>query len=280
MGFFSRKKRKIEPVTVLPTEIAQPIQIKRLLSYRVSNLQGLGSRQAQEDSFAFANSADVTKIREKGLLAVVADGMGGMKDGKLASETAIQSIRSDFDNFECNKDLPGQLCDTLYNASEKVYSSLEGEGGSTAIVCLFYDEKLYYASVGDSYLILKRNGQIYHLNRKHTVFNRDCADAIRNGDMDPSYLKLNPERNALTQFLGMDELSDIDCFKKPLSLESGDIVLMCSDGVGGVLSEQEISSCLNNPCPEAMCTAIEQNIVAKGRQYQDNYTALIIQCEY
>ena len=280
MGLFSRLKRRKEPLAVSFPPPAEPVEIKRLLSYRAANLQGLGSRQRQEDSFAFANVTDVTKMREKGLLAIVADGMGGMKDGKLASETAIQSIRSDFESFDYSEDLPVQLCNTLYKANEKVYALLDGEGGSTAVICLFYNEKLYYASIGDSYLILKRNGQIYHLNRKHTVFRRDCSALIRNGKMDPSELRLDPERDALTQFLGMDEIDDIDCFKKPLTLESGDILLLCSDGVGGVLSEEEINSCLSKPTPDAMCTALEQSIIAKARQHQDNYTALIVQCEY
>ncbi|MGN0498274.1 MAG: PP2C family protein-serine/threonine phosphatase [Acutalibacteraceae bacterium] len=280
MGLLSRLKRRKEPLAVSLPPPAEPVEIKRLLSYRAANLQGMGSRQRQEDSFAFANVTDVTKMREKGLLAIVADGMGGMKDGKVASETAIQSIRSDFESFDYSEDLPVQLCNTLYKANEKVYALLDGEGGSTAVICLFYNEKLYFANIGDSYLMLKRNGQIYHLNRKHTVFRRDCAALIRNGKMDPSELRLDPERDALTQFLGMDEIGDIDCFKKPLKLENSDIVMLCSDGVGGVLSEEEINCCLNKSCPEAMCTALEQSVIAKGRQHQDNYTALIIQCEY
>ena len=71
-------------------------RVKRLLSYQVANLQGVGARARQEDSFTVANAFDVTEIKEKGLLFVVCDGMGGMKDGKVASETAIASIRNSF----------------------------------------------------------------------------------------------------------------------------------------------------------------------------------------
>lgn len=280
MSLFSRLMQHKEPATEFATAPTNIAPIKRLLSYRAANLQGLGERQRQEDSFAFSNSTDVTKIREKGLLAVVADGMGGMKDGKLASETAIQSIRSDFEQFDYDDDISLQLCDAMYNANEKVYATLCGEGGSTAVICLFYNEKLYFANIGDSYLILRRNGQIYHLNRKHTVFRRECSALIRNGKTDPSEFRLNPECDALTQFLGMSEINDIDCFRKPLTLESGDIVLLCSDGVGGVLSEEELNFCLDKTSPEAMCSTIEQAILAKGRMYQDNYTALVVQCEY
>ena len=62
---------------------------ERLLSYQVANLQGRGTRERQEDSFAFANALDVTEILRRGLLAVVADGMGGLKDGREVSQACV-----------------------------------------------------------------------------------------------------------------------------------------------------------------------------------------------
>ena len=73
MGLFNRRKK--------PSPVRE-----RLLSYQVANLQGRGTRERQEDSFAFANALDVTEILRRGLLAVVADGMGGLKDGREVSQ--------------------------------------------------------------------------------------------------------------------------------------------------------------------------------------------------
>ena len=67
MGLFNRKRR-------------QPRPPERLLSYQVANLQGIGTRERQEDSFAFVNALDVTEMRRKGLLAIVADVMGGLNN--------------------------------------------------------------------------------------------------------------------------------------------------------------------------------------------------------
>ena len=80
--------------------------MENLLGYRVANLQGVGARTRQEDSFTVANAFDVVKIRDEGLLFAVFDGMGGMKDGKLASETAVSSMRDSFKAMDREGILP------------------------------------------------------------------------------------------------------------------------------------------------------------------------------
>ena len=112
---------------------------KRLLSYQVANLQGIGSREQQEDSFATANAFDVTEIREKGLLFVVCDGMGGMKDGRLASETAVASIRNSFMAMDRKRDMAGQLKESIFLAADEVQNKLEGDGGSTVVAGIIFD---------------------------------------------------------------------------------------------------------------------------------------------
>ena len=292
MGLFNSKKGRPESITVEPGSapagrVAMRPAVpdgssgpRRLLSYRVANLQGIGTRQGQEDSFSFANASDVNRIREKGLLAIVADGMGGMKDGKLASETTVDSIRATFDTFDYSEDLSQQLCGALRVASDRVFGMLGGAGGSTAVVCLFYDGYLYYASAGDSFLYLMHRGQLTRVNRLHTLFHDACASLISHGSFDPSGPAEDPEKKALSRFIGIDELSDIDCFRIPLKLEGEDVILLCSDGVGDVLSEQEIKESLTLSSPRTMCVALEQLILSKARKYQDNYTALVIKCEY
>ena len=252
----------------------------KLISYRVANLQGLGARQRQEDAFSFANVLDVVAMKNRGLLAIVADGMGGMKDGRLASDNAIDVLRTAYNNFDFNKDIFTQMKQALTSANERVYALLEGEGGSTAIMCLFYRSSLYYASVGDSYLILKRGDRLYHINKKHNVLHQVYDETIRDGEFDPSIARSDPEKDAVTQYLGIDELTDIDGFLRPLPLQEGDVILVCSDGVAGVLPEGILLQCLDYDTPEKMTSMLDQHIIAMNLPYQDNYTALIIKCEY
>lgn len=253
----------------------------RLLSYQVANLQGLGTCERQEDSFSFTNALDVTMIRERGLFAVVADGMGGMKDGREASEAVISGLKAGFCDFDYQVDIVKQLYDCVMSANESVFHMLDGEGGSTVVACVLYRENLYYASVGDSYLYLKRNGLLIRLNRPQNVLNELYLQSIRAGNIDPRKAEQNREKAALTHFLGMEELDDIDFLRTPLPLKNGDVLLICSDGVAGMLTEEQIMKCLMEAEPQRMCDAIEQEIGRRPTgQYQDNYTALIIQCGY
>lgn len=274
MGFFlGNRKRKAKSGT-------GSSDVVRRLSYRVANLQGIGTRERQEDSFAFSNALDVTGIRKKGLFAVVADGMGGMRDGRLASETAIAGLKKDFDGMDRNEDLAKQLCDSVFAAGDQVRRKLDGEGGSTVVACIFYQEQLYFASVGDSFLYLKRGRQLLRLNCAHNCKNQVYLETIRSGSMDPDRGRNHREKAALTQFLGMDGMDEVDFLRRPLPLQEGDILLLCSDGVGGVLEEQELARCLEEENPKKMCAAIEKGIVQKERSSMDNYTALVIQCGY
>ena len=258
------------PTTVMPVE--------RVLSYQISNLQGVGCRARQEDSFTIMNAFDVVAIKEKGLFFAVCDGMGGMKDGKLASETAIASLRASFQSLDYSRDLAKQLVESVYNASAKVESIIGGDGGSTVVTGILYQGKLYYASVGDSYFYLYRGGKLYRINAEHNLTQDRFLEAIQDGDMNPDNYRDLPEATALTEFLGMIGIDRVDAFVRPMNMYDGDILLACSDGVGGVLSEQELIDSLSLSDVSEMSRSIENRIVAHQRPHQDNFTGVVVKC--
>ncbi len=288
MPFWWKKKAKPEQEdrTVRPNDPTQapaeavPRMPARLLSYRVANLQGVGSRPRQEDSFAFVNAMDVTRIREDGLLAILCDGMGGMQDGKVASETAIASLRADFQALDRAGDIPAQLYDSAVRASARVCDLLGGEGGSTLVLCLFYKEQLWFACVGDSSLFLLRDGELCTLNRQHNVLTERYLDTIRAKRTDPGYAREDPEKHALTQFLGMHGMDEADVLLHPFALHDGDRFLLCSDGVADMVPKDLLQECMEKNPPDAVCASIEQAVLAANNPYQDNYTALFVQCGY
>ncbi|MCQ2521730.1 MAG: protein phosphatase 2C domain-containing protein [Lachnospiraceae bacterium] len=247
-------------------------------SYHIASVQGIGTRARQEDSFAYVNDHNVKVSKEKGLLFVVCDGMGGMRDGKVASETAITYIVKNFENMNVSKNIAAQLKQSVYESSAEVEKLLEGQGGSTAVTCMIYDDGLYYASVGDSFLFLKRGEDLFQLNTEHNLRNQMYDEAIMDGELDPEPARVHPDTAALTQFLGYAGLSEIDGSVRPMKLHEGDVLLACSDGVGGVLSEEEIKAVLSYPQPEMMCAAIERSVLAHKKKNQDNYTAIVVKC--
>lgn len=267
MAWFKKKQKK--NVTVSPETGSR-------LCYRIDNLQGIGTRTRQEDSFTLVNALDEQLYNDYGLMFAVCDGMGGMKDGKIASETAINSFRNFFSEMDRSGRIARQLKESVFAASEEIERVLGGDGGSTVVIGVILHEQLYFASVGDSYFYLKRDGELYRLNAEQNLCHQKYLENIRDGVFEPKECREDPEAAALTQFLGMTGLSEVDCSVRPMFLQKGDILLACSDGVGGVLDHQELLDILDGS--EGMCRQIEQCIAEHANSNQDNYTALVIQC--
>lgn len=274
MFLFRKKgKRQKDVSSINKTESQEMNEIK----YLVANLQGIGQRERQEDSFATANVFDVEKIRKQGLFFAVCDGIGGMNDGFLASKTAIQSIRESFQKIDTKNSIANQLKESMHLASERVASVLNGYGGSTAVAGIIYNDDLYYASVGDSFLYLKRGDNIYKINKEHNVRNKKYLSCVREGNLNPNICRDNIESAYLTQYIGMCGKMEVDSFVFPLHVRAGDVIMVCSDGIGGVLDENELKETLSLNDPYSMCGYIEGKILAYNRKNQDNYTAIIIQ---
>ncbi len=275
MAFFRPGNRE-KDTKILPITKREPV--RRQLSYAIANLQGIGARSGQEDSFTVANAFDVARIREEGMFFAVCYGMGGMKDGKLASETAVRCLRQSFLEMDRGSDMVAQLKGSVFQASSQVETLIGGDGGSTVVAGILYQGGLSYASVGDSYLYLLRDGVLLKLNVEHNLCHDRYLEAIREGDMAPISPSDIPEGEALTAFLGMVGLAEVDCSVRPLPLQEGDVLLACSDGVGGVLAPEEVLGALQEESVETMCARLEAGIVAHARPHQDNYTAVVVKC--
>jgi protein phosphatase len=247
------------------------------LSFNVANLQMVGTRERQEDSFATVNASDVTEIARNGLFAIVADGMGGMQDGKNVSEAAVAELVRMFHGLDHDENIPDQLCDSIYSINDRLYEAFGGAGGTTAVMVMIYAEKLYWASVGDSAIFLMRNGGLTQLNKEHTYENQLYLEGIRSGAVDKEAVQSDVDKARLSGFMGMDGLEEIDYNRRPFGLRKNDVLLLCSDGISGMLSEDEILNALAFSPPEA-CARLNDAIVRKGNPRQDNYTGLIIAC--
>lgn len=270
------RKQKAAPQ---PETGGQAVPVTRLMSYETAYLHCQGKREQQEDTFVYVNQADVSLMNSQGLLAVVADGMGGMFGGREASNQAIETLQRDFAQMNRQEDIAPQMVSSVHRANDAVRELLNGRGGSTIIACVLFQEKLYYVGAGDSFLYLLRKGQLIRLNREQNTRHRLYQEAIDRGILDPSIADSDPEGAAVTQYLGKAALDDLDYFRRPLQLEKGDVLLLCSDGVAGILDEDCLTQCLSCGRPTAACAAMDQRILQADNPYQDNYTALVIRCD-
>ena len=265
---FSKQKRSVPGWT----------QEARHLSYQCAAVQGIGARDYQEDAWKLVNADDVTAAKRQGLLAMVADGMGGMQGGALASATGIQTMAADFSCMDRTMPIAPQLKDSLLRASKEVYRRLDGYGGSTMIACMLYEEQLFYAGLGDSYLYLLRDHALVRINREQTVLQGHRMTRVRCGEMDVRAFGGVSQPEAVTGFLGLQNTEDVDWLRRGLPLKNGDVLLLCSDGVGGVLSENEIRACMRCSSAGDAAAALKQGVLGKSLAHQDNFTAIVIQC--
>ena len=269
---FSREKTPApEPVQppVLPEE-GPPV-------LRLANVQGQGDRERQEDSFAIANAAGLELRRAQGLLALVADGMGGMEDGKAASQWTAECFLQLFQERE-GEDVPNWFYRSAHAVSDSVFQRFSGRSGSTLVAVHIQDERLHWLSVGDSGIFLLRGGGVFQLNREHTCLNRLLLQELEREPIDKGRALSDPDAPRLTSFVGIDRLTEVDLSLRPLALQRGDVLLLCSDGISGVLTPPELMEAMSLS-PEEGCALLEQMVLEKGVPGQDNYTGVLISCQ-
>ncbi len=245
----------------------------------VGNVQNIGQRESQQDSFGLSDMSNKALCEQKGLFAIVADGMGGLSNGAEVSALVTRSMLGSFSTRPFTADTPQELLNMLSYANKEVNGFLKNvkdRSGSTVVAVLLKDKMLHWISVGDSRICLIRNGAILQLNREHT-YASELDEKAAKGEISYEKAQSDPQRNALTSYLGMGELEKIDRSLRPLQLTPGDRVLLMSDGVFGTLSDEEILSTMNL-VPYESVALLEELILKKNKRGQDNFTAILIEC--
>ena len=238
---------------------------------------GVGDREQQEDSFAVLNSSDPERQRSQGLLAMVADGMGGMADGKAASQLAVDVLLDRFSGWDRQQTPPEWLYGGAFAASDQVFSRSQGASGTTLTAVHIWENQMHWLSVGDSAIFLKRGGGVFQLNREHTYLNQLYARELEEETIDKTRAQSDADARRLTSFVGIDHLKEVDLNLRPWILKPGDVILLCSDGISGVLSPPELLEAMSLP-PDEGCALLETMVLEKQIPEQDNYTGVMIAC--
>ena len=250
---------------------------EEVVSVSVGKLHEQGKRQYQQDSFGISDSS---LMSSHGVLAIVADGMGGLADGDKVSSKAVEKILDDFVMYN-GKGTHEQALAVLAHQAVSTVNGLLGESnlrksGSTLVMGLIKNGLFGFVSIGDSRICLYRGGTLIQLNREHIYRNELILRAV-NGELPLSEVYSDKNGPGLTSYLGMGELKHIDLPASPIKLLGEDKIILMSDGVYNALSSEEIISALENP-PERAAELLKEMIEAKAFGNQDNYTAVIIEC--
>lgn len=231
----------------------------------IGNCQGVGDREEQQDAFAFSPNK---YWKDKGFLAVLCDGMGGLDSGAAISNKLVSDVITEFPyDFDALKD--GWI---LSSFSREIYDLYRGRGGTTLVITYIRNDQMWFASVGDSDLLLYRNGRIYSMNERQEYGNsllRRAAD----GALSVSQALTNSDAPALTEYMGAKEVH-ADFSVVPWKVQDNDVYLLCSDGISDTLSFDEIRETMAHD-PDTCVDLLEKCIMKKNRPHQDNYTAIV-----
>ena len=196
-------------------------------------------RDNNEDAATSVEPDDAAVRAERGNLYLVADGMGGHAAGEVASQYAVDKVSYEY------YDLPWEgaertLAAAIQRANEDIYveSNANGERhgmGTTLVAAAVFDDQAVIAHLGDSRAYLLRDGRLRRLTRDHSR----VQELVDNGTITPEQAKDHPDRSMLTRNLGHRPSVEPDIATEPL--QPGDRLLLCSDGLWGALSEDEIA---------------------------------------
>jgi len=200
-------------------------------------------RRNNEDSCILCAPVATVLAEERGYLFAVADGMGGASAGEYASRMALKVLTESYYAAEAPA-VPGALREALNIANIRVFEEAEinplySGMGTTVSALAVLGEWAYVAQVGDSrlYLLRERSG-IHQVTRDHSL----VAEQLRNGLISEEEARNHSLKNLITRAVGIKESVKVDLFS--FHLQRGDTLLLCSDGLSNMVSDELIAATL------------------------------------
>jgi len=207
-----------------------------------------------------------TKVGNNNLF-VVCDGVGGLPNGALASKTAVDSIISNFAMISSIE--PETHLKSIMKKAQKAVMKVNPKPLGTTVVALYLvDDTAYTAWCGDSRIYHFRNNILYWMSQDHNILHDILNKGKSRGNMF-----MNPQ--ALNRFFGREFEVKSDYYS--FSVEAGDHLLLCSDGLSNFLMEQDIIHAITNNSPQDASDLMERKLLTEEIGAPDNFTWYIIQ---
>lgn len=229
-------------------------------------------RSQNQDHYA------IVKLGRDQLLAIICDGMGGARSGNIASQMAVEVFVEEVKRTTRSNMKPDRIDDMLEQAlemaNEAVYEqsqlSEEYRGmGTTLVAAFFQKDQLTVANVGDSRAYLFNKDGVQSITTDHSLVEL----MVQRGELTREAAKFHPGKNLITRAVGTEAKVSCDLFH--LKLTKGDSVLLCSDGLSNVMSDQEILFEVIHGVNKNDCCQRLMNI-ANYRGSPDNVTVALI----
>ena len=271
----------------MPQMTERPRVVRTVPELATFSYTDQGRREYQQDAVYVTPSKKFAANRKTRVMAVVCEGMGGMADGGKASRTAIQMMINGFQNVQNQPqmNIPGFFRSAIVTIDKTIASFPKENGrgsGTTMVAAIAEENKLYWASVGDSriYIIRENNNQteMRQITRDHNYWLR-LQEMVAQGKMTQEEAMGKRQKEALISFLGIGNVSLMDISTEPIPMQYGDIVMLCSDGITKTLPDHQIKSIIlddKNPIEQKAVQLVEAAIHGNTHS-QDNTSVAILQ---
>lgn len=238
-------------------------------------LSDLGKkRQNNEDSCLLFVPTDEGQVDSRGILVAVADGMGGAQAGEYASHNALRCLYPVYYGHTPHALVPAALRQAVEAANSFVFRESETNSeyagmGTTVSAVALLGNWAYIAHVGDSRVYLLRPGQeIKQLTQDHTL----VAEQIKNGLINEEEARTHSLKNLITRAVGIRNNVDVDLFS--LELQPDDTIILCSDGLSNMVSDETLEEEMSGEDFEALAPNLIQHALEAGGT--DNITLIAL----
>lgn len=232
-------------------------------------------RSINEDSMVSVIPDDPRTLLKKGALFVVADGLGGHTKGEVASRMTVDAVRNVYYQEVQSSDIASLLLHAVQRANEVIYhqSDVEdktsfGAMGSTCTAAVLHNNVAYIANVGDSRAYIIHEGLARQISQDHSW----VAEQVRAGNLTQGQARGHARGNIITRCLGTHQDVEIDIFVEPL--QDGDTLVLCSDGLSNLVSDEELSAFVGQYEPQE--SVVQLVSCANDRGGIDNITAIVV----
>jgi len=227
-----------------------------------SNYQHVGARENQEDAFAFSDLGDGKLVATKGILAILADGMGGLANGEQASQAAVNTFLREYNDKEENEAAAKFLLRAATVANAAVFDLAYNNGdeielGTTLVAALINGNSMHTISVGDSRIYLFDQENLSQITSDDSVI----WEYFEQGIISKEQMLTHPLKNLLTRAVGLD--APLILSPETLELPEKFLFTITSDGLTDVTSDQEIAAVLKEAVSLQNCA---DNLIKLARQ--------------
>lgn len=241
----------------------------------------IGRRKEQQDAI---KSDSYYSYAENGkAISVLCDGMGGLVGGEKASALCSSIVYDTFHSDTMFPSIPMFYKSVIFQSDEEVRMMKTDEGeqilgaGTTLASVVIDNDKLYWASVGDSHIYIIRGNDILCITKEHN-FLMLLNEKVKRGEITQEEADNNPKKEALISYIGIGGVHYVDMNGTGFQLLNGDHIVLCSDGLYRSISEEEIKQivCDFGTEPQQAAEALTSLALSKNLKNQDNTSVIVI----